>query len=110
MFKNKLVFSSNKGNLLSRATVEYWNSKISVQVGLKRIKIHGFRHNHATLLLKSGVDIKTVQYRLGHSKIETTLNIYAHVINDNQVQQAGENFAKYLKTGPNTDPQQSKSI
>ena len=42
--------------------------------------LHTFRHTHATYLLERGVNIKTVQERLGHSTIQTTLNIYGHVL------------------------------
>ena len=45
-----------------------------------RIKFHGLRHTAATLALKSGIPPKVVQERLGHKKIETTMNIYAHVL------------------------------
>jgi integrase len=38
------------------------------------------RHTHATKLLQAGVHPKIVQERLGHKKIETTLNIYSLVI------------------------------
>lgn len=44
----------------------------------KHIRFHDLRHTNATLLLQSGVDIKTLQVRLGHADISTTLNIYAH--------------------------------
>lgn len=39
---------------------------------------HGLRHTFATMLLASGVDIKSAQYLLGHANAQTTLNIYAH--------------------------------
>lgn len=38
---------------------------------------HALRHAQATLLVAGGVDPKTVQARLGHEKITTTLEIYA---------------------------------
>lgn len=38
---------------------------------------HALRHAQATLLVAGGVDPKTVQARLGHEKISTTLEIYA---------------------------------
>jgi len=41
---------------------------------------HTLRHTHATWLLMNGIDIKTIQERLGHAKIETTLEIYSHVL------------------------------
>lgn len=45
---------------------------------LPHIRLHDLRHVSATLMIEHGVDIKTVQARLGHSDISTTLNIYSH--------------------------------
>ncbi|MEE1105086.1 MAG: tyrosine-type recombinase/integrase, partial [Ruminococcus sp.] len=47
--------------------------------------LHSFRHFVASQALASGVDVKAVSSMLGHSQTSTTLNIYAHV-----VQQANE--------------------
>lgn len=47
---------------------------------LPHITFHDLRHTHATLLLAEGVDVKTIQKRLGHSDIHTTLQIYAHAL------------------------------
>jgi integrase len=44
------------------------------------VTLHGARHSHASLLLKSGVSPKVIQERLGHASISTTLNLYAHVV------------------------------
>lgn len=46
------------------------------------ITTHGLRHTHGSVLLYAGVDILSVSQRLGHSKIETTMNTYAHVIDE----------------------------
>lgn len=48
---------------------------------LKKIKLstHMFRHTHVALLIEAGVPIKVISERLGHSKIDTTLDIYTHV-------------------------------
>jgi len=51
---------------------------------VKAIRFHDIRHTNATLLLSQGVDFKTIQSRLGHSNINTTLNIYSHVNLDMQ--------------------------
>jgi integrase len=48
--------------------------------GVRRIKFHGMRHTSATLAPECGVSAKVVQERLGHQKITTTLDIYAHVL------------------------------
>ena len=47
---------------------------------VKQIKIHDFRHSHASQLLSSGVPITAISQRLGHSDIEMTLNAYSHIL------------------------------
>ena len=37
------------------------------------------RHTHATMLVESGVDIKTIQKRLGHSRAAITEDRYVHL-------------------------------
>ena len=48
--------------------------------GVKKIRIHDFRHSHASYLISKGYDIVTIARRLGHSDIEMTLNRYAHMM------------------------------
>ncbi|XZM32813.1 tyrosine-type recombinase/integrase [Clostridium perfringens] len=50
----------------------------------KKIRWHDLRHTNATLLLSQGVNFKTIQIRLGHADINTTLNIYSHVTEEMQ--------------------------
>lgn len=45
---------------------------------LKKIRIHDFRHSHATLLLQNGISMIEVSRRLGHSDINMTIKTYAH--------------------------------
>lgn len=47
---------------------------------LRVIRFHDLRHTCATAMIAKGVDGKTVQTRLGHSSIQTTMNIYAHCL------------------------------
>jgi integrase len=44
---------------------------------------HGLRHTAATLLLGSGVDVRTTQGIIGHSRGSTTLDVYADFIPNN---------------------------
>jgi energy-coupling factor transporter ATP-binding protein EcfA2 len=46
------------------------------ELGLDHVRLHDLRHFVATRLLASGVDVRTVSGRLGHSLTSTTLNVY----------------------------------
>ena len=65
------------------------------KAGVKRIKFHGLRHTCATLLLQAGTPVHVVSERLGHSKIQMTLEIYAHVLPDMQ-REAAETIGAIL--------------
>jgi len=55
-------------------------ARLTKAAGVRRIKFHGLRQTVATLMLSAGVPAHVVQRRLGHSKVEMTLGIYAHVL------------------------------
>ena len=55
---------------------------------VKAITFHGMRHTCATLLLQAGEPVHVVSKRLGHARVEITLNTYAHVLLDMQKQAA----------------------
>lgn len=44
------------------------------------VTLQGLRHGHATHLLEAAIQPKIVQERLGHSNIQTTMDIYSHVL------------------------------
>ena len=48
------------------------------RLGLARFRLHDFRHFHATQLIASGVDYRTVGDRLGHRSPSFTLSTYSH--------------------------------
>ena len=45
---------------------------------LPEVNFHGLRHTNATILINQNTDIATISKRLGHAKISTTTDIYAH--------------------------------
>ena len=95
MDSKQLIFSNNKNDFIGNSTIRKYLKQISKKAGIHLITSHGFRHTHATLLFASGMDIKQVQARLGHSNVQTTLNIYTHAIQDKQ-DKIGDEFAKYI--------------
>lgn len=48
--------------------------------GVKEIRLHDFRHSHATWLINNGVNIVAISRRLGHKDISTTLKVYSHLL------------------------------
>lgn len=64
---------------LSVTCVANWNSLIAKKAKLKHIRVHDFRHTHASLLFDSGASMKDVKERLGHASIRTTMDIYTHL-------------------------------
>ena len=47
--------------------------------GLPQIRLHDFRHSHASLLVNNGINIQEVARRLGHSNVQVTWSTYAHL-------------------------------
>jgi integrase len=93
-----LVFTTRKQtplnpkNLLRRALRPACKT-----LGLPLISWHSFRHTHATQLAEAGESLRTAQSLLGHSDLETTLNVYTHAIPDAQ-RRAVDKVAEVLFT------------
>lgn len=54
--------------------------RLCEQEGVPDVRLHDLRHFVATQLLSAGVDVRTVAGRLGHRNASTTLNVYAHFV------------------------------
>jgi integrase len=63
--------------------------------GLKRICIHDLRHSHASLLVELGFLPLEIADRLGHEKVETTLNTYSHLYPNKQSKLADRLDSEY---------------
>ena len=61
-------------------TFDNWWRAWRKEHGFEGLKFHELRHTQATQLLANGVDVKTVQTRLGHASASITLGWYAHAI------------------------------
>lgn len=88
IFNNKtfnFIFTWENGKYIHPNYLTLKFSRLIKRMGIeKRVRFHDLRHTNATLLLQQGVDFKIIQTRLGHSDINTTLNIYSHVTTDMQ--------------------------
>ena len=63
----------------------------SKKAGVKKIRLHDLRHSHASYLFHHGIDALTISKRLGHEKLQTTLDTYTHLY-----QSAGDKLLNIL--------------
>ena len=61
----------------------------------KHITPHSFRHTNISLLIEANVPIGEIQRRVGHTDINTTMNIYTHMTK-NTKNQASLMFSSHL--------------
>jgi len=92
---NEYLFVSNWGKKFSGEGIRYKFNSILERAGfpkerIEELHVHSTRHTFATNLLSNGENMKTAQESLGHSDIQTTQKIYAH-IHKNRVSEAMRN-------------------
>lgn len=73
------IFVDEMGNLIRPDYLSCQFPKFLAKHGLEKIRFHDLRHSCASLLVASGVPLKSVQEWLGHSDFNTTANIYTHL-------------------------------
>ena len=56
------------------------------KLNLEHRSFHSIRHSYATRLFELDIPIKTVQSLMGHSDMDTTMNIYTHVMQDKKME------------------------
>lgn len=78
--KHNFLFTTWNGQQGHPHSVNSWLKRFIKDNDLPPISIHAFRHMNASYLIMSGVDIRTVAGKLGHSKPSVTMDIYSHLI------------------------------
>ena len=72
-------FVCGGAELISDFAIQYHHERFVAASGLPYIRIHDFRHSHASLLINEGISIQEIARRLGHSNVELTWRVYAHL-------------------------------
>ena len=67
---------------LKKSQLRYILEKYSIQADVEKIRLHDFRHSHASYLLFIQADITAISKRLGHDNLQTTINTYSHLYKD----------------------------
>jgi len=64
---------------LRDTSIDKRNQMYAKAADLPHIRIHDFRHTHASLLVNEGINIQEIARRLGHSNVQMTWNTYSHL-------------------------------
>lgn len=91
MFSNdwmdtEFVFKDEYGNYYNPSRLSRQWVLFQKKHNLKHIRLHDLRHTCATYLLSHNVPIATVSKKLGHSNIYTTLDVYTHSVDSDDVE------------------------
>ncbi|WP_270748690.1 tyrosine-type recombinase/integrase [Streptococcus halitosis] len=73
------VFQDSPITLTKNSIEKQYKKILARDSSLKKIRIHDFRHSHASLLINQGEDYLIVKERLGHASITTTIDTYSHL-------------------------------
>jgi integrase len=84
--ESEWIFPAPSGGMLhySGFRRRFWNPAV-VRADLGPVTPHELRHTFVALSIAQGADQLTIQRRLGHKDISTTLNVYGHLFPDRDV-------------------------
>ena len=76
-----LVFPNDEGNPICAENLVKRDFKPALRrSGIREIRFHDLRHTYATLLIDQGEHPKYIQEQMGHSSINTTMDVYGHMM------------------------------
>lgn len=104
---NNWIFTQDNGRMMNYSTpyqalqdaIIRYNQDKPAEEQLPHIPFHGLRHTSATLLIAGHQDVKTVSKRLGHAQTSTTMNIYAHALQESD-RRAADVLESLLEKSP----------
>lgn len=108
--QNALFVTPQNRKRISRAAVHKLVKKHLSDAGLDstQYSAHKLRHTAATLMLQSGVDVRTLQEVLGHDHLNTT-QIYTHIDNDDLRMAARANPLSQVKKSKHSEKNDENS-
>jgi integrase len=110
-----LIFIADDGRPLRRTSFSAIWRPAAREIGLpSRMAFHTLRHYYASLLIRHGESVKTVQVRLGHATAAETLDTYSHLWPDSEdrTREAVDSVlgdADWLRTGNGPETQTPRS-
>jgi integrase len=99
--ESDLVFANNAGNPLDPNELTRRHFYPALEAAeCPKIRFHDLRHTYASLKIEQGENIVYISKQMGHSKVSTTLDIYAHLMkSENQESACGLEKMVFEKNG-----------
>jgi integrase len=85
---NDLIVCSQIGTPTNERNLNRSFYELLDKINVPKIRFHDLRHTHATILLQMGEHPKIVSERLGHSRVNITMDTYSHVMPEMQQETA----------------------
>lgn len=81
------MFHTKTGKQIQRRNVNrtLFNMLKSSGCECQNASPHDLRHTFGSELIRNGIDVKVVSELLGHKDIQTTYNIYIHILQSQKV-------------------------
>lgn len=89
------VFCQENGKPITPDSINQFLVRFSIKHDLPHANPHAFRHSMVSMLFHDGLDPVTISKRLGHSKVSTTTDIYAHIM-ENADRSAADSIGRLL--------------
>ena len=58
--------------------------RIIKKAGIEQYSVHALRHTFISMMIDGGVPISMVSQMVGHSSIDITMKVYAHLLQETQ--------------------------
>lgn len=96
--ESNAVLQGNFGRELYPQVLQRWFTSFIKKIGIPNITLKSLRHTHTSMLVDiPDIQILEISKRLGHSKTSTTMNIYAHLIENKNTIISKKLENEYLK-------------
>lgn len=80
------LFVQREGKPMDPNSITQWLKGFADRHGLPHINPHAFRHTAASAMTQHRLDPVTVSKRLGHTRVSTTMDIYAHMFEESDTE------------------------
>lgn len=94
--RSSFVFINTEGEHYTHSAIYNSFKKIMNKLGISNVRFHDLRHTYAVMSIQAGIDIKTLQYNMGHHSAAFTLDVYGHC-NDEMKRSSSIKMQQYVK-------------